>query len=372
MKSESRHYLEFIGRDKYVEPTGFWKNLHAAASQVVREDWSISRWINDNPIADSKKRVMDAYYSGTITDEDMASNSDGSSLGWDNIIRRANKKYNLNIETLESAKGRLRDDLKAKREETQDVHSRATGAGVAGRFVGMFGAYAVDPVALPTYFMGIGAAAKGAQFLKALSVVAAGEAVAETVIQTSVYNWKNTIGVDYSVKDAALSIIAVTGGSAALGSVGYGIRGMLRKARATTVNATRLKRNLDVVELKRRGEEYKNAVEGGQFSANKNFADYEVEKYGVAATIETPGKYKYTAEMEEELKAPRIIPNENIKRTLGEPTVEGEPKKTADGKPEAEAEPVIETGTEFDVDIQDSKIAMNQIDEFIDLCGVGV
>jgi len=229
MKSQSRQLLETMDKTVQAPSTGFVENYQTALGRFIDEDQSTSKWFKEEPLRELDKTIYDSYDEGIITDDDINANTRDGADGpeWDKdvlvslINERTGSKHKNATETRDS----IHDELKMRRAYADRVHSNARFSGVVGKFAGSFNAAMMDPATYPTYFIGLGPAAHGANWARraivgAVKVGAAEGAIEAVFIQPKVYSWKKEIGVDYSVKDAVMSVATVVLGAGALTAAG--------------------------------------------------------------------------------------------------------------------------------------------------------
>lgn len=232
-------YAKSLGSAKYEAPTGFADNWSAAMKITMNEDMSYSRSaVTKEAEAERTKTLMGYHEDGTIPDE-IFSNFQNSGVEYkglkDSLLAEyANKNLNLkDVKTDEEIYTSIRKSLKGDRDTAQNVFQNATYGGMLARFLAPMSAMLLDPVYIPTYFIGIGAAAKGAQILSIAAKVAAAESTMELVKQSNVYGWKADIGVDYSIREAATQVAiaaGVAGGvTAGIGAVSLGLKTLVKK-----------------------------------------------------------------------------------------------------------------------------------------------
>ncbi len=199
MRSEAYQFLDTLPAAKYRRTTGFFENYQAALGQFVDENLSISRWLNDGPIRQSKNTLNSYRESGKLSDQEYnqfaVPGSDGVYINWDRLIDYTNKKFGMELQSHTSMRENIRSELDMRREYATGVMQNASKSGIIGQFFGTFNAAAIDPIALPSYFLGFGTAAKGAGFLarvaKGAMVGGAVEGITEAAIQPFVFSWKS-------------------------------------------------------------------------------------------------------------------------------------------------------------------------------------
>lgn len=225
------------GVAKHVPESGFVENWGEALRLEFDEATSLSRMLNNSLYQERTKTIMDLNDSGSIPDnviEQHTRYDDGySNINFDSVARWVNNNLDETIMTDDEIKGNIREDLNMKRTLSEDVYNRANWWGKFGQFIGTTHAIVLDPVLLPTYFMGIGAGARGVTWLgtfgRAAGVAAATEAGMEAVRQPMVYSWKKDIGAEYSFKNAFTQIAAAGFGAGILTGTAAGLADGLKK-----------------------------------------------------------------------------------------------------------------------------------------------
>ena len=229
--SANGHLKERVreGVAKHVEESGFSENWGESLRLEIDEGLSISKLIHSEQQQERTNTIMELYDSGEIPNSVMEQYSDSdvygmTTMNYSSLARWVNNNLDTQVLTDEEIQANTRDDLKMKRGLGEEVFNRANWWGKFGQFAGSMHALALDPVYIPTYMFGIGAAAKGAGWLgrtaKAAAVVGGLEVGVETAKQPFVYNWKKDIGVDYNFGDAFAQIAMAGAGGAGITAVG--------------------------------------------------------------------------------------------------------------------------------------------------------
>ena len=224
-----------IGPDDWVR-TSFMDNFSAAYDLMINEELSISQWIADAPKYQQDEWIDDYIRDGTISPAE-------SNAFWDDNTGRMD--YNAartymqergwdEFETDAEIDDRVRYDLKKHNKRASDIFSKAGVEGTLGMVLGMGAGLMTDPVVWPSLLVGpiaavraIGSTARVAQMAGKSAAIGLAE---ETVIQVPVYQWKQELGLEYSVGDAMLNIAIVTGASGTLGAFAQGLSNWTRKA----------------------------------------------------------------------------------------------------------------------------------------------
>ena len=119
------------------------------------------------------------------------------------------------MDTNDRIRSRTRKRLTEVRETNQEVMENASFSGKAGQFVGAMGSAFLDPIYLPTYFIGVGSAAQSTRILSAMAKAAGTAAVTEggveAIKQVAMNDWKQEIGADHSLESALQRIMFSAG-----------------------------------------------------------------------------------------------------------------------------------------------------------------
>ena len=212
--------------EEYVSESLFSETVGAAFQYAVDEDLSISNALNREGFKQRQKQVRELVDKGEI-DLDRFTNRRGR-IDYDRI----SDIYDSVKSTAQLDEERA-DFLAERRERNQDVIER--GSGVA-QFVGMAGAFMLDPINIATLPLGfVGTAGRGLSVIGKALTVGRNEAMiataAEIGIQPFVYAHKHKIDSPYSMYDAATNIAAAAAGAGILGTFTGGLAGYLGKVR---------------------------------------------------------------------------------------------------------------------------------------------
>ena len=226
------------GAAKHVPESGFTENWGESLRLDLDEASSISTLLNSDLYTERNNKLWAKYDAGEIPDDVMETFAvegyDGhGTFKYDELADWVNLELGGDIRTDADIEDLIRDDLKTKRELGEEVFNRANWSGKLGQFIGSAHAAMIDPVLIPSYFIGIGAGARGAtwfsRFGRAAGVTAMAEGGLETVRQPIIYNWKKDIGVDYKFKDAMTQILAAGLGAGIFSGTASAVAGGLKK-----------------------------------------------------------------------------------------------------------------------------------------------
>lgn len=209
----------------YEEPapvSGFRENLEAGVGQMVDEELSISRLIHTyEPTQARNDKIREARDAGDISDDVWHKYSEdrkfeASPVDWEGLA------ISEGFDTIDDIQKRIdRETLTPRRKYRQEVFSRADTAGVAGQFVGMAAAGALDPIMYPTYLLGPVGVSKSLSVLNTAGKVAAREAViggaSQAAVEPFIHAWKEDIGATYTVGDSIANIAMTAGASGVIG-----------------------------------------------------------------------------------------------------------------------------------------------------------
>ena len=231
-----REYLDSLPTAVHREKdTGFVENWQTALGQAIDEETSIGRRINEQPIHERNRAIYHMIYNGEISNELVQNYSYNGQLDFGGLAEYLKTKGH-DFKTDKELNDQIREDLQRRRRYANDVFANANTAGIAGQFAGNVHGQAVDPVLWPTYFVGVGSAAKATTFLgrfaKGAAIGGAAEGAAEIVRQPIIFDWKHDIGVDYSVGDALANITMAVGAAGTINGLAANISRYLQKTKS--------------------------------------------------------------------------------------------------------------------------------------------
>lgn len=216
---------------KYNDPLNptFGEEVAAGFGSVVDENLSISALFNRELYSQRTQRAESLISQGVIDRKKYQ--SQGGSFDYNKLYRDLRGTEHDNLILPDSQLRQRRNELLANRRAGRDAILEE-GSGL-GQFIGMGGAYILDPVNASTVPIGtIAAAHKGltvtATALNASKNTAALTAASELAIQPFVYAHKEDIESPYSYLDSIAAVTFAAAGGAALGGVAGGIAGYFR------------------------------------------------------------------------------------------------------------------------------------------------
>lgn len=228
MKSQGRQLIEAMDPMDYIAPSSSLDNFQAGVGWTFDTSLAISRWVNEGPLRQVESNIVDSLVDGIITEDELDANmmttDQGPKLDSDTVIGIINQRTGQTLQNATEARENIYEDLKMRREYYEKVSARATTMGHVTRFVGSFITENIDPWQLPSYFVGVGPLAHGVSWIRRASIgalkVGTAEGALDLLKQPMVGSWKREVGIDYSVRDAVISVASVTIGSAMLAGAG--------------------------------------------------------------------------------------------------------------------------------------------------------
>ena len=221
---------------------------------ILEEESSVSdaiNWTLDDARLKRRDGILDSYRKGDIPKEIMEQYRTEHFFDLEAIAKWSNINLGTEYLTDEEIHEKIRDDLKVKREYGQELYARSNTKGKIAYTLGSMNAAMIDPATIPTFFIGVGAAGRGAtwahRMAKAGMIGMASEAPFETIKQIRIYDWKQNIMSDYSVRDAMnnvlLTTVGVGGLNASVTAVNDGLQAFLRNQNLIGGAEARLFRN---------------------------------------------------------------------------------------------------------------------------------
>ena len=217
-----------LGTAKFQEETGFIQNFDESFRLDLREGLSISSLVHQDAYNERKNILLGLYNEGIISKDIVEQHTSVDVAGvrtinYNTLGKWTTDNLDVPISTDEEIKNNIYDELALKREIAERVGEHKSAGGVVGSLLGTMSAALIDPLLLPTYFVGLGPAARGAtwltRFLRSGVKVAKVEAGFEVIRQPNVYGWKKEIGADYNAVDAITQIAAAGIGAGVLGGL---------------------------------------------------------------------------------------------------------------------------------------------------------
>jgi hypothetical protein len=228
--------LASAGPAEYEADTGFIENWQTAIGQMIDSNMSISKYVNHESEFVSRNFRLDRLITeGAIPTEEIPLHRDH--YGLESIdygaLADVAKKYGHTEFNNQELDTNVREDIKQRAAYSQDIFRRSNLSGRIGQFAGAMHAGALDPIMLPSYFIGIGAAAKGASVLTKIG--RAGlyggltEGGAQAVAEPFIYKWKHELQMEYGVKDSLENIMMAASLGALIPMTGVSIGAFGRK-----------------------------------------------------------------------------------------------------------------------------------------------
>jgi hypothetical protein len=204
----------------YTEQSGFWDNMKEAAGLIVREDWSLMQLMPPDVEVERNSQIDELIVDGTIT-EDVSRYFDKD---YDGLAEYANRNLDQDLMTKERIESEGRKDVLVQRRKAAETFERSSPLGTAGKFIGLIGTSAADPIYFPTYFTGVGAGLRGAKLAAGMAKVASVEVTMESLKTWATWDRKAELGVELSGSQVMTNLAAAAIGANVFTGVGYGVR----------------------------------------------------------------------------------------------------------------------------------------------------
>jgi len=188
------------------EETTFKENFVQGVGQMLDHQSSISEYLNSGKYWERNRKLKDLHNSGEL---DGSIFKAGNDFNWADFADHARENGYEDVMTEREIMQDRRDTLKLRTDIANEVFANSNAMGTAGMFTGYMVGGAADPVLAATAIAGplalarvFGAGAYGVAATEGISA-----AVGETIIQYgSVMDWEESIGVEYTNKDALIAI----------------------------------------------------------------------------------------------------------------------------------------------------------------------
>jgi len=224
--------ISYDPKDGTIEESGFIENATASMATFVDQDLSVSRWIDPTRITNLSGMVNGDAWGNAFTDrndEILRLKEEGAytpeewrrfsgrfgGTNWEGLGELAREK-GFDIKTDDQVMEGIRENVRINAEAQERISNRAGLSGKLGEFTGTVWGAGLDPINILATAAIPMKALQGASVLKRAALVGGASAGAELAIQPFVYNWKNDLGLDYSVTDAAINVGAAFGFGATL------------------------------------------------------------------------------------------------------------------------------------------------------------
>lgn len=223
-----------------IAATGFGHNFDASVANEIASGLSISEYIMKAPIRERNARIRDMSKSDNELAQfqkvsvDPKTGYPSTEYDFEAAAQYLVDRGDEGFQSTEEMNEAISDSVKQADEYRNLVNQNASGAGMAGDFVGAMVTQAAEPVNYVAVIPGVGQAASlGTKVAVGAAEAAAGAAlVAPTIGQ-----WKNENDIEYTKKDMFMDVglSAVFGG--ALGGASHWVGGKLKDIRERKANA---------------------------------------------------------------------------------------------------------------------------------------
>ena len=266
LKTHNIDHESFMQNNLDLNPqqdTGFVENWGTAIGLAIDEELSISSMINSPEFTPRNEELYRLIKEGSIANSEAFIKGNSASYveyDWNALAREA-KKQGFDVKTDSEMLGDTRNELAHRRRYAQGIMSQANGWGIAGQFAGYLNAGAVDPVNAGAALLGPVAIAKYIGNISSVRRLMVAEGAlgvtSEAAIAPFVHEWKETLGVDYTLEEALINM-------GAAGLLGAGIGGLAGKLGQIIRQAE--EDGIDVTPLKFQKEELERAAEVEEWS----------------------------------------------------------------------------------------------------------
>lgn len=227
-QTDKRTVFQEAVPDQNISAPGFGETFTASVGLTIDEDLSISQSLNREGWQNRRELIVQKINEDAINRDDYLDRR--GKFDWN---RAATDLNDPNIKTDDVLEVERRDMLAGRRKYAEDVIERGNGM---AQFLGMANAFMLDPISIATMPIALPATtAKSLSIAGRALLTARNAAVIETAtelaIQPFVYEHKQDIESPYTYKDALQNIAGAAIGAGALGGIGGGVSGYLRKVR---------------------------------------------------------------------------------------------------------------------------------------------
>ena len=214
--------------DKNIPAPGFGETFTASLGLTIDEDLSISQSLNREGWQNRRELIVQKINEDALNRDDYLDQL--GRFDWNRAATDLNDPFIKTDQVLEQER---REMLAGRRKYAEDVIARGNGM---AQFLGMANAFMLDPISIATMPIAFPATtAKSLSIAGRALLTARNAAVIETAtelaIQPFVYEHKQDIESPYTYKDALQNIAGAAIGAGALGGIGGGVSGYLRKVR---------------------------------------------------------------------------------------------------------------------------------------------
>lgn len=256
-------HSEFMTQNLDLNPqedTGFKDNYGAALGMAIDEELSISSVIHSPDFKPRNEELWSLVKQGSLPNHEaflLESAPTYRKYDWAALARYAQKE-GYDIQTDVEIMGKNREELASRRRYAQDIMDRADGAGVAGMVAGYLHGGTVDPVNVGLMVLGplaFGRYMAGAgSVMRTMAVEGSLGVAGEAAIAPFVHEWKETMGVDYTIDDVLVNMAATGGLNAGLGGLAEWAGQIVRGAKDAGLDTTPLE--LSREEFQRLADEF--------------------------------------------------------------------------------------------------------------------
>lgn len=229
--------------------TGFKENWGAALGLAIDEEMSISSDINGPDFKARNEFLYSQIKDGKIANSDAFVKSDSPNhiqYDWNSLAREA-KKQGLDVKTDTELLGETRQKLAERRSYAMGVMEKANVPGTMGIFAGYMQAGVLDPVNIGATLLGPIAMAKYLGNVASVRRVMIAEGAigvaSEAAVSPFIHNWKETLGVDYTLDEALLNMGAAGLLNAGIGGLATKLGQIMSSAEKTGIDVTPLRLN---------------------------------------------------------------------------------------------------------------------------------
>jgi len=227
-QTDKRTVFQEAVPDRNISAPSFGETFAASLGMTIDEDLSISQSLNREGWQTRRELIVKKINEDALNRDDYLDRR--GRFDWN---RAAIDLADPHIKTDQVLEQERRDVLAARRKYAEDVISRGNGM---AQFLGMANAFMLDPISIATMPIALPATtAKSLSIAGRALLTARNAAVIETAtelaIQPFVYEHKQDIESPYTYKDALANIAGAAIGAGALGGIGGGVSGYLRKVR---------------------------------------------------------------------------------------------------------------------------------------------
>jgi len=214
--------------DQNISAPGFGETFTASLGLTIDEDLSISQSLNREGWQNRRELIVQKINEDALNRDDYLDRR--GKFDWNRAANDLNDPFIKTDQVLEQER---REMLAGRRKYAEDVIARGNGM---AQFLGMANAFMLDPISIATMPIAFPATtAKSLSIAGRALLTARNAAVIETAtelaIQPFVYEHKQDIESPYTYKDALQNIAGAAIGAGALGGIGGGVSGYLRKVR---------------------------------------------------------------------------------------------------------------------------------------------